>query len=232
MMKYEELIEVLEYGSQTLMSKDGLTKVVIQNDECYENPREWSEYDAVMFCRHSRYKLGDKELPCAGDLEDWHNEEQDLEEDDDHEDFDLMYAVQKYVAGELDCPFDHVVMLPLYLYDHSGLSMNTSGFACSWDSGMVGVIAVDVRKYDDKNQAEESMKSQVKEYDCYLRGEIYMGIVYRGEECNLGHTHWEEIDACTGFIGYDHGESGLAEWIYGDYVFGSNNMGGELEKAS
>ena len=34
----------------------------------------------------------------------------------------------------------YYTILPLYLYDHSGLSMNTSGFSCPWDSGQVGWI--------------------------------------------------------------------------------------------
>lgn len=32
------------------------------------------------------------------------------------------------------------VILPLYLYDHSGITMNTCGFTCKWDSGQVGWI--------------------------------------------------------------------------------------------
>lgn len=32
------------------------------------------------------------------------------------------------------------VLLPLYLYDHSGITMKTSGFSCPWDSGQVGFI--------------------------------------------------------------------------------------------
>jgi len=35
------------------------------------------------------------------------------------------------------------VILPLYLYDHSGITMNTTGFSCPWDSGQVGWIYAD-----------------------------------------------------------------------------------------
>ena len=31
-------------------------------------------------------------------------------------------------------------MLPLYLYDHSGITMSISPFSCPWDSGQVGWI--------------------------------------------------------------------------------------------
>ena len=29
------------------------------------------------------------------------------------------------------------IVQPLYLYDHGGITMNTTGFSCSWDSGQV-----------------------------------------------------------------------------------------------
>ena len=32
------------------------------------------------------------------------------------------------------------VLLPLYLYEHGGMTMNTRGYSCSWDSGQVGFI--------------------------------------------------------------------------------------------
>ena len=35
------------------------------------------------------------------------------------------------------------VILSLYLYDHSGITMNTTGFSCPWDSGQVGWIYAD-----------------------------------------------------------------------------------------
>ena len=35
---------------------------------------------------------------------------------------------------------DELLKLPIYLYDHSGITINTSGFSCPWDSGMVGMI--------------------------------------------------------------------------------------------
>jgi len=33
-----------------------------------------------------------------------------------------------------------VLWLPLYLYDHSGITMRTTSFADPWDSGQVGII--------------------------------------------------------------------------------------------
>lgn len=46
---------------------------------------------------------------------------------------------------------DKVAILPLYLYDHSGLAMSTNDFGDRWDSGCVGFI------YMDKNTAMKEL---------------------------------------------------------------------------
>ena len=46
---------------------------------------------------------------------------------------------------------DGYAMLPLYLYDHSGITMNTTGFNDRWDSGQVGFI------YTTKDRVTELM---------------------------------------------------------------------------
>ena len=51
------------------------------------------------------------------------------------------------------------ILLPLYLYDHSGITMNTTGFSCSWDSGQVGFIY--------------ASKARFKEETGYLESELF-----------------------------------------------------------
>ena len=38
------------------------------------------------------------------------------------------------------------VILPVYMYDHSGVTINTGGFSCGWDSGQVGWIYCEKKK--------------------------------------------------------------------------------------
>ena len=70
------------------------------------------------------------------------------------------------------------VILPLYLYDHSGITMNTTGFSCPWDSGQVGWIYADadcIKKEYGKvtpetiNKARTVMNGEVETYDYTLR---------------------------------------------------------------
>ncbi len=94
---------------------------------------------------------------------------------------------------------DIVALLPLYLLDHSGQTMNTTGFACRWDSGQVGwgyVTKEDQENAECADWSEEKLKeaivAAVETYDKYLRGEVY-GYVVKD-------STGEEIEACWGYF--------------------------------
>ena len=110
-----------------------------------------------------------------------------------------------------------IVYLPLYLYDHSGITMSCGAFSCPWDSGQVGYIYTDkktiletvgkfennkgnfvkVTKRNWKECAYKEMENEVKTYDHYLVGDCYGYIV---EELEDEDDEWEETDVCWGFL--------------------------------
>lgn len=51
---------------------------------------------------------------------------------------------------------DKYVILPLFLYDHSGITMSTSVFSCPWDSGQVGWIYASKQKFIDETGYTEA----------------------------------------------------------------------------
>jgi len=125
------------------------------------DPDDPRQYDNLgkMVCFHGRYSLGDKHNYKFHDYNGWEEMKSDI------------------VKKE-----DVLVILPLYLYDHSGITMNTTGFSCPWDdNGQVGVYATkkDIREwyglkrinnpYIDK--VREVLLEEVKIYDRYLTGE-------------------------------------------------------------
>ena len=68
------------------------------------------------------------------------------------------------------------MILPLYLYDHSGITMNTTGFSCPWDSGQVGWIYADKRRIEAEygkvtpetvEKARQVLEGEVKSYDYF-----------------------------------------------------------------
>jgi len=108
---------------------------------------------------------------------------------------------------EYDLP-DNAISLPLYLYDHSGITMSTAPFNDRWDSGQVGFIYVTKEKLQaeglgdkTKDEIESYLRAEVETYDDYLTGAVYQYIILDSED-NI-------IDSCSGFFGYDHEKSGL-----------------------
>jgi len=51
---------------------------------------------------------------------------------------------------------DKYIILPLYLYDHSGITMSTGPFSCPWDSGQVGWIYAPKQKFIDETGYTEA----------------------------------------------------------------------------
>lgn len=114
-----------------------------------------------------------------------------------------------------------IIALPLYLYDHSGLTIRTTPFSCPWDSGQVGFIYItkeDIKKEYRwkrltkdriKEIKERVLKVEVEVYDKYLTGEVY-GYIIRN---HVGTN----VDSCLGFFGDPAINGGLVdqakEWV-------------------
>jgi hypothetical protein len=144
----------------------------------------------TMVCFHRNYKLGDKH------------------------DFQTPDEVLDFIKSP------DVISLPLFLYDHSGITMNTTGFSCPWDSGQVGIIYITketIRKEmsrkrgnkyvpikhvtkKDIERALDLLRSEVKTYDYYITGNVTGFVIEKDDE---------DIDSCWGFIGdYDNEDYG------------------------
>lgn len=96
------------------------------------------------------------------------------------------------------------IVLPVYLYEHSGQTISTTPFSCRWDIGQVGfyiVTAENIRKeYSCKRiskktreTAREVLVSEIKTIDQWLRGEVY-GYSVLNED-------GEQLESCGGFFG-------------------------------
>lgn len=105
------------------------------------------------------------------------------------------------------CKENEVHRLPLYLYDHSGLTVSTSPFPCAWDSGRVGWVFVTAEDAErtlvpDENTEgvyNKALNQVVEVLDQYLRGEVYGYRVYK--KCPHCGSKTEEIESCWGFVG-------------------------------
>ncbi len=150
----------------------------IKRDDHPESPREWDNLGTIVY-GHRRYHLGDVEAWDTEDYLNWND----------------------WRDGELK----GAIALPVYLYDHSGLTINTTGFHCPWDSGQVGWIYVDKEKAREelgvkrigkhaRKRILDILRSEVELFDQYLRGDVYGFVLYEDGE---------EIDSCWGFYSFE-----------------------------
>ena len=180
-------------------------EIKIERDDIYANDdngcRSWENL-GIMACWHRNYNLGDiqpKETP----------EEHKIQLLVDLLDDEAM--VKRLVSkGKLDALFNHhFVSLPLYLFDHSGITMNTTGFSCQWDSGQVGMIYASKDKIKeesiDEEQALKNFVGEVSTYDQELTGDVWWFGVYDDDE--------DIIESCGGFYGDDPKTNGMLEHI-------------------
>ena len=161
----------------------GKYEIEIIPDSDPESPREWDNL-GTMVCQHRRYNLGDKHDYDLSNCNSWSD-----------------------VKRELGYP---PIILNLYLYDHSGITISCSPFGDPWDSGQVGFIFATeetlIKEYgrvDEEiiSKAKSVLEAEVKTYDEYLRGDVYGYRIYEVCTCDHGHEHREEIDSCWGFYG-------------------------------
>ena len=150
-----------------------MNKLIVGYDQYAESPREWAEYSKV-FSQH-RGLRGDFQYQGIYDS---------LEEE-----FDKRIG------------FKNVVAVPVYLYEHSGIVLDTKPFSCPFDSGQLGYIYYPkdvIRKVygwerlSQKRIAEleKYLKGEVEEWSQYVSGEVYW---FRVED-----EEGEVLDSCGG----------------------------------
>jgi len=202
--------------------KGNLRLEIHLDDGTAESPREWDNL-GTMVCWHRRYNLGD-EQPSSPPQE-WMKEL--ARTFTNYEELDCMskrfQALESISFEDAQKIVDkHCVILDLYLYDHSGITMNTTGFSCPWDSGQVGWIYVTrVKVLEEwsrrrltkklRRKIEDLLRGEVSIYDQYIRGEVYGFKALRKTDLEDDFEDAEEEDSCWGFYGTEWEKNGLTE---------------------
>lgn len=164
----------------------------IEQDGWADDPRSWDNMTKLI-CFHKRYNLGDKHTYSHQDYDGWD---------------EMRDAI---IKNE-----DVAIIEPLYLYDHSGITISTKPFGCRWDSGQVGFVIVTKQAIRDgynikrvtkeyKDKAHEVLLGEVDTYDKYISGEVYSFTI---EDCD-GNVE----DSCSGFYGYDIKDNGILDYL-------------------
>ena len=157
-------------------------EIRIERDIDPINPRTQFDNLGTMLCWHKQYHLGDEGHPYQETTKNCDSWDEVGEVIHEHEDI--------------------CVLLPLYLYDHSGITISTRPFSCQWDSGQIGFIYVTKERVRSsygvkrisgalRTIVEACLKAEVEEYDKYLRGDVWGYEIVNEDD--------EVVDSCWGF---------------------------------
>ncbi len=138
-------------------------RINIDNDIFSLSPRDREFSDgnlSIMLCAHKKYNLGDSQI--------------------DIDNFNSWKEVYTYIKEDLG----GIYIAPLYLYDHSGLSISIGEFGiadnvAAWDSGCIGYIYTtdELIKELAVENTEESIynnyKAEIDNCNAYINGETY-----------------------------------------------------------
>lgn len=168
------------------MTNNNTTKEVFNLEKIKSDLNDFSQ-------DHYTYKLGDQVLEILRDQDNQHM-------DPTQDDFRLVKLAlfhKRYnftndldiVSGDYD-GWDHMLrdiikrfkplaILPVYMYEHGGITISTSAFSCPWDSGLLGYALItkedfkaeglDKKKHDPKKIIDDF----IKYYDRYLTEPSY-----------------------------------------------------------
>lgn len=156
-------------------------------------PREWENFGTIA-AFHRNYDLGDiQELRDVIDELD-QSKWSDTKSDDFYYSDDLGMVVEEMKKQGF-------IVLPVYMYEHSGITLSTSPFSCQWDSGLLGIIYVSRKKVEEvfgwkritkerRKEIEGYLENEIKTYDQYVTGEIFGFVI---------EEDGDEQDSCWGF---------------------------------
>lgn len=217
----------------------GLSVSVYYDDDQHDmNPRTNYEHAGTMICWHRRADLGDETVQTDYYVSPEHLLSENgldfrcgecggkVTYDENFEVADNEWGAwvhDESLVGHTRLPAPSVepdgVVLPLYLYEHSGMTMRVgeggNPFSDRWDSGQVGFIFASRETIDREwgvhmdsewyqthhagktldEVARDVLVAEVEEYDSYLRGEVYGYTVHPCGDPD------DVLDSCWGFLG-------------------------------
>jgi hypothetical protein len=225
----------------------------IEQDDYSENPRDEWECVGTLYTWHRNYKLGGKddfnhqtpiynrnvwcfdqfnELANLKELKGYYSYEGGIYfEWENGEDEKLTHERETFFNQTVNAWIEeNVCILPVYMYDHSGITISTGPFSCPWDSGQVGIIYVTKQKYEVETQkpfnfedAEIILKGEINTLDQYLTGDIWGYTIYSTEDPDFENeilTHNDDLpddrfheSSCGGFFGYTYCEEQVKELL-------------------
>jgi hypothetical protein len=178
---------------------NGYTIEVVLDEDPLDPRKDWNLGTLVAWFRH--YHLGDKNVP-KGTLPKYVNGLASTS--------DCFYSDSlKHATASLTKA--GYLVLPVYMYSHSGVRLSTAPFNDPWDSGQLGLIYTDLNRVQEagfegdwgspapegsscktlREHITRLLEIEVEAYSSYLSGELY--------QYTIRDADGDVVDSCGNF---------------------------------
>lgn len=158
-------------------------KVTVRYDDTAESPREWDNVcDIITFSTQVHIKEG-----VYKDME------------------------ASQFMREVEPKMDFFIS-PLYMYNHSGISLSLSPITCDWDTSKIGWVYVTLDRFkehyfDDYTGSEEQKKKltdaingELSVFNDYYAGNVFYFTLEKKVTCQCcDHVAYSDIDSVGGY---------------------------------
>ena len=217
-------------------------RLIVEQDDMPMCP--WEDFDMLgtLVTWHSRRSIGHEQPKVSAD--EWLLILAGIDEDGYHEwwgartpksGVSFQDALNRKIDRELDAK--GIVLLPVYAYEHGGITISTGSFSCSWDSGQLGYIYTTREKIvesygrgkgarlrqNDKKNARKVLEAEIETVDQYLTGDVWCwriesrAVPVLQSQTSENETGWQLIESCYGCYGHgytvDEGKATLTRAI-------------------
>jgi len=184
-------------------------KLEIYREPYPENPRLSFDQLGVIAYKHNNYILGDVKIDESID---WLETKLGLELTHCYTNSRFEYLNDRFLYES------NFIALPVFVYEHGGITISTRPFECRFDSCQLGYIYVTKKQIREEfgwkvitkkrhDLILEILRGEVKQFDDYLNNNVYL------VEIKL---NGEVIDSCGGYYGDDFHNNGVSDFIGDD----------------
>lgn len=180
---------------------------------------EWREY-VLEKAEENGYFDNDEDIAykvkykwCGKELEYFIRKDEDVAEDiiESLVTNEMMVLLQTYAT-------ENIAIMPVFIYEHSMISISTGSYGDPWDSGCAGFAYIEKSKYEkmcgkdtwDIKLARQNIEMEVHTYDQYLQGDVYC---YQDEKYDVDTDSFESDESCGSFYSDNWGDKLAMELV-------------------
>jgi hypothetical protein len=166
------------FGFKTIDEINAVLDFIKQADDSVYFVKSGSEFKDVVLVKTDtteEYETIKDYVECnSGLISFWSNRQSVKSEGEDYDLIDeeiekLDYTTTRNITN---IKIKNFILIPVYIYEHSGIRLSSEPFSCSWDSGLYGIFLINKKHSDYRIFNKRSVYSYIKYLSAAYEGSL------------------------------------------------------------